>query len=557
MTELKVSLGVRSVNEPGAKARHDAAAATYAQMVARAAQLANGVYDRLDPPLIEYLANHYLHQQLALDEASRWRQPPPDGPFDTRRDREADYDECRLLLDDCDMGGLVEYWGDWAVAYTEALGYVFDTSGPEFAGLCRALGGAACKLWLAIDKRNDKFAAPTPEAPIEPPKATLANEAASSARLVPTDQEGRSFEDIAWALIDNPRLGMKEGVKEHVRTGLRFVREALGRPGPGQLTRAAVSQLLDLMAQRPARLPYAEQALDLRELADRYRDQPEVRRMSARTMEVRLSALSTVWKKGVKEGAIDADLANPFVNREVVETQRREKTAKGFSPAELEAYFRMPPFQSGQRPVRGKGEAIFWLPLVALFTGARPEEVAQLLVEDIFQREDDGSWLIRFTDEGVHPVKGPQTLKTARYDVGCREFPIPQALLDLGLLDYHAYLQDRKELALFPLLRVKGARGGLYESFGGWFGQYVYDQGVLPRDAGRQPVREFRHTWTTAARASGIAKDAREYIQGRMSSGRKSSDDDYGEFEALGNQIDKLQLKVDIVALVPRWRPPA
>ncbi|MFD1959186.1 hypothetical protein ACFSHP_09030 [Novosphingobium panipatense] len=211
----------------------------------------------------------------------------------------------------------------------------------------------------------------------------------------------------------------------------------------------------------------------------------------------------------------------------------------------------MPPFQDGYRPVRGKGEAIFWLPLIALFTGARPEEIAQLLVADIFQRKDDGRWLIRFTDEGFHPVKGPQTLKTERYEVGRREFPIPQALVDLGLLDYHTHLQNDGQSALFPLLRLKGKRGGLYDSFGGWFGPYIYDQGVLQRNSGRQPVREFRHTWTTAARNCGIAKDARVYIQGRTSSGPRSSDDDYGEFSGLGNQIDRLQFKVDIVALVP------
>jgi len=58
-----------------------------------------------------------------------------------------------------------------------------------------------------------------------------------------------------------------------------------------------------------------------------------------------------------------------------------------------------------------------------------------------------------------------------------------------------------------PRLRRKGKREGIYQSFGGWFGDYVYDNQVLPRGAGRQPVREFRHTWTSAARASGTGFD--------------------------------------------------
>jgi hypothetical protein len=131
---------------------------------------------------------------------------------------------------------------------------------------------------------------------------------------------------------------------------------------------------------------------------------------------------------------------------------------------------------------------------------------------------------------------------------------VPRALKDLGLLDYLAHFTGRGEMALFPLLRLKGRRGDLYPSFGGWFADYVYDHGVLPRSAERQPVREFRHTWTTAARASGIARDAREYLQGRKAPGRGTSDDDYGFTDVLAEQIDRLTFPVDIVALVPRWR---
>jgi hypothetical protein len=44
--------------------------------------------------------------------------------------------------------------------------------------------------------------------------------------------------------------------------------------------------------------------------------------------------------------------------------------------------------------------------------------------------------------------------------------------------------------------------------------EYVYENGVLKAGEGRQPVREFRHTWTTAARLSRIPREAMEYIQG-------------------------------------------
>ena len=182
--------------------------------------------------------------------------------------------------------------------------------------------------------------------------------------------------------------------------------------------------------------------------------------------------------------------------------------------------------------------------------------MAQLLVTDIFQRKRDGRWVIRFTDEGAHPVKGQQSLKTAGQESGRRTFPVPNALLDLGLLQYREFLQLEGELALFPLLRRKGKRPGIFASFGEWMCDYVYDHGVLIRDTGRQPVREFRHTFSTASRASRLPKDAMKYIQGHKDSDDNSSSDDYGELDDLGDRIDDFQLRVNILALVKPWRPP-
>jgi hypothetical protein len=123
------------------------------------------------------------------------------------------------------------------------------------------------------------------------------------------------------------------------------------------------------------------------------------------------------------------------------------------------------------------------------------------------------------------------------------------------LLAYRKSLQEAEEAALFPLLRRKGKRSGIYASFGEWMCEYVYGHGVLKAGAGRQPVREFRHTWTTAARASKIPREAMEYIQGHRPPDGGSSHEIYGERDVLGNWIDQLSFKVEPVALVRPWAP--
>jgi hypothetical protein len=55
-----------------------------------------------------------------------------------------------------------------------------------------------------------------------------------------------------------------------------------------------------------------------------------------------------------------------------------------WEPEELKALFGSPIYlEEGARPVGGKGEAAYWLPLLALFSGARLNELAPLCADDV------------------------------------------------------------------------------------------------------------------------------------------------------------------------------
>ncbi|MBP1184177.1 hypothetical protein [Methylobacterium sp. PvR107] len=74
----------------------------------------------------------------------------------------------------------------------------------------------------------------------------------------------------------------------------------------------------------------------------------------------------------------------------------------------------------------GKGEAAYWFPLIALFSGARRTEIAQLKIGDIRQG-DGGIWYLDITNEGAD-----QNLKTVS---SARSVPVHRELIRLGLLD--------------------------------------------------------------------------------------------------------------------------
>jgi integrase len=314
-----------------------------------------------------------------------------------------------------------------------------------------------------------------------------------------------------------------------------------------------VAEWLNLMEQRPSRLPANHRALPLRAVVDLYHGR-EVKRLTAKTYDGHASALAALWTKAVKAGHIRDDRANPFGGHRVASTSPQPEEPKGFSGEELAAMFALPIFTKGERPKGGKGHASYWMPLIMLWTGSRPEEAAQLMVDDF--REVAGSgWTMTYTDLGIHPHKGQRSLKTSRKRSGRRTIPVPQALLDLGLIAYVQHLRDSRETAMFPLLRTKGARKLLATAWDEWWGKLLYSRSILTKDGPpRQPAREFRHTWTTAARASAIPRDVREYAQGHKAAGG-TANEGYGDLSPLGKQLAHLGFGgLDLSGVKP-WKP--
>jgi integrase len=107
-----------------------------------------------------------------------------------------------------------------------------------------------------------------------------------------------------------------------------------------------------------------------------------------------------LWARD-KGGMVPDDVpwADPFSRMRL---RADEPTRESFTPEELKAVFGGPVFTEGARPAGGKGEAAFWLPLLALFTGARRSELAGLTVDNL-----DTLWR---TSDNNHA--GPEPRKT-------------------------------------------------------------------------------------------------------------------------------------------------
>ncbi|MCJ2059609.1 site-specific integrase [Methylobacterium sp. J-048] len=168
----------------------------------------------------------------------------------------------------------------------------------------------------------------------------------------------------------------------------------------------------------------------------------------------------------------------------------------------------------------------FWVPLIALFTGMRMNEICQLLVRDVAQLDGTDVIIVAADDAGV------KRLKTA---AGERFVPIHPELKRCGLLQYRDAVAGRgEEQRLFPELTTAEASGYLSDNFSKWFARFLQSCGAAkPRTA----FHSFRHNYRDALREADISAE-RVRALGGWASGR--TEDDYGS----GLRVNSLALEI-------------
>lgn len=224
---------------------------------------------------------------------------------------------------------------------------------------------------------------------------------------------------------------------------------------------------------------------------------------------------------------------NPFTDITVSNSRSDSGDRRDFRVDELQALFSAPLF-SGSAALEGAGlyqpgkERVddwrYWLPLMALYSGARLNELCGLRLND-FEEEDGVPFFhIRVSNE--------RSLKTA---ASKRLVPVHTTLIDLGLLATVDQLRQAGEDRLFPNLKP-GPRGHLSHKPSKFFGRLI--DKALGADC---PVvfHSFRHTFITGLRKARIPRELRTVLVGH---------EDGGVHEAYGSEpIERLNEAVQAV----------
>ena len=147
-----------------------------------------------------------------------------------------------------------------------------------------------------------------------------------------------------------------------------------------------------------------------------------------------------------------------------------------------------------------------WGPLIAMYTGARLNEIAQLMLKDLQQK--NGIWVFDLNDDGDR--------KSVKNSASKRRVPVHEKLIEYGLLDYVDELRARGATKLFPDFNYCPTNG-----WGRTLGRWVNN--VLLVDLGIKETaltfHSFRHTVVTSLLRAEVAQTVVQTIVGHEREG--------------------------------------
>lgn len=223
--------------------------------------------------------------------------------------------------------------------------------------------------------------------------------------------------------------------------------------------------------------------------------------------------------------ANDMIASNPAKDVTVTNKRRARDKRREFNKEELKALFAGPVHSSGARPVGGGGEAAYWLPLLALYSGARQSELGQLHPDDVYEEgyegldeSDKSAWVMRFVE---NEARG-QKVKTEGSE---RRIPLHPDLIALGFLNVVAAAKEERRPRIFHKINAT-TQGELMGNWSKWFSRYLRNVCGVTDD--RVVFHSFRHSFKHYARACGLDKAVNDAITGHESG---DVGDDYGGLE--------------------------
>jgi integrase len=235
-----------------------------------------------------------------------------------------------------------------------------------------------------------------------------------------------------------------------------------------------------------------------------------------KTVKRHLSVLSQFFRFCVDKGGLSIAQRNELCEKhrfkvsELADNEQRE----AWMMSDLKILFASEVWQP-DHPRDSK----FWLPLMALYLGARLEELADLSRGDVFFEKISGLNAIRI----IPYVDSDGRSRTLKTKASKRTIPLHPELIKLGFLVYVDRVAKSPLAPIFPDLAPQGQDGRRGPRLTRWFVEYrrklgIYREGVA--------MHSFRHTVRTALGnqiVTELQKRSLDYLTGHAAQGSEGS----------------------------------
>jgi len=306
-------------------------------------------------------------------------------------------------------------------------------------------------------------------------------------------------------------------------TTRRVVEDVLGSLTPiSEISREACRELLDMLRWLPVNFTKKFPGLSVREATERAKNDGGITTINATNLNAYMARFATMMNWAVREEYIGRNPARGLQWAETIHPQDRRKP---FAPWQLQRIFGAANYVGGNGPQNGSARAEiasgarYWVPLLALYSGARLNELCQLDVSDV--RRIEGVACMVITEASSTGTRD-KSLKTKSSE---RIVPLHPVLLDLGIMAFVEGKRRDDSTKLFDDLPL-GARGFRSVAFSRWFSRFLVSKKA---SAPRTCFHSFRHGFRDAARNAKIERDIALRLGGWITGGNQSETaDDYG-----------------------------
>lgn len=171
----------------------------------------------------------------------------------------------------------------------------------------------------------------------------------------------------------------------------------------------------------------------------------------------------------------------------------------------------------------------YWMIVLGLYTGARRNELSQLLLKNVHLDSPVPYIEICINKESKQRVKNRSSI---------RKIPLHKKILELGFADYVQQIQKESYRDLFPEIVKEG--DSITDSTI-WFANYCKKLGVYGDEKRSKVFHSFRHTFISELQHCGVPLEVRQSIAGHTAG--NITVDVYGE----KSHLEKMKEAIDLV----------